>query len=668
MLSKSTELSFRPRRGLQLQKIVAFLAALTAMATVPLAIKMYVQQQSPLAPALMAAPATVSVAFAAALDQEMKRQIDVLTVFATSPLLDQPTITLSGLDAQARAVASIIGAPVTIADNFLTQLINTAVGFGTLLPGLASPSAALTALETQTIAVTAEPPEQSAGTSVALAVPVMREGASIAIIAAEIDVSRFEDILKGAARNGSGFALFDQRGHLVGSSSEIRQSILHSAIPLIEAAIHEGESGSGTTTDGISFAYAVQPLKTIPNWKVAIFDEVQAQSIWPTAMLNFLGVAAAALFSAFSVIWIYRSHSLIKRDDEIQLAEVACKAALDRETEALRRLSELNSLHDTIPVGLAFLGRDLRFRSVNAKLVGVSGILNSEHYGRHPSEVFPANLAEAMEDAHHSVLVNGRPVIEIPLSSETAGEIKNFRHFLASFHPVHDRDGRIEGVAIVMQDVTERVRAEQGRDLLVRELNHRVKNTLSSVQAIISGTLRRSAATPQQINRDIVSRLRALARAHDLLLAHAWEAADLTEVVSAALDPWLEGTPARLTIDGPRGIPLRPAQVKAVILALHELATNATKHGALSSEEGRIKLRWSTNGGRQTTLEWIEVGGPVVVEPAANQRGFGTRLLERALVTGLGTGSKVQLDFAPNGLQARIYFSGAATSPDRLAA
>jgi two-component sensor histidine kinase len=85
-------------------------------------------------------------------------------------------------------------------------------------------------------------------------------------------------------------------------------------------------------------------------------------------------------------------------------------------------------------------------------------------------------------------------------------------------------------------------------------------------------------------------------------------------------------------------------------------------------EEGRIKLRWSTNGGRQTTLEWIEVGGPVVVEPAANQRGFGTRLLERALVTGLGTGSKVQLDFAPNGLQARIYFSGAATSPDRLAA
>jgi two-component sensor histidine kinase len=183
-----------------------------------------------------------------------------------------------------------------------------------------------------------------------------------------------------------------------------------------------------------------------------------------------------------------------------------------------------------------------------------------------------------------------------------------------------------------------------------------VKNTLATVQSIANATLRRAGANPQHLGADLGARLQALARAHDLLTTHAWEATDLAEIAHAALAPWLDGMPARLTINGPSGVFLRPRQAQAVVLALHELATNAVKHGALSCESGSASLRWHTQSDGQTTMEWVETGGPAVVEPPNEKRGFGTRLLERALVSDLGSGTEVRLVFAPEGLRAHICF------------
>ena len=208
-----------------------------------------------------------------------------------------------------------------------------------------------------------------------------------------------------------------------------------------------------------------------------------------------------------------------------------------------------------------------------------------------------------------------------------------------------------------------RNQSERLRRLVVAELNHRVKNVLATVQAVVAQTLRNpGSADPARLAADLNGRLQALARAHDLLTAASWEAADLDAVARAALAPWLGGSSAGSRVDlscdlgSGRVGRLSPAQAQTLALALHELATNAAKHGALSTPSGRVVVtcRDQLDGGME--LEWIESGGPAV-PGTPTRRGFGTKLLERALARDLGTGAAVELRFQPDGLQATIRFA-----------
>ena len=208
----------------------------------------------------------------------------------------------------------------------------------------------------------------------------------------------------------------------------------------------------------------------------------------------------------------------------------------------------------------------------------------------------------------------------------------------------------------------ERRRAEQRQTLLLQELNHRVKNTLATVQSIANQTLR-STKSPEAFRDAFLARLKALSATHDLLTQGHWEGAALQDVLASELSPYQDRSGPRYTLEGP-SLRLSPNAAITLALAFHELATNAAKYGALASAEGRLDVRWrlvSNGKGPVLRLEWRETGGPPVEKPS--RRGFGSRLIEGSVAHDLG--GTALLDYAPGGLCCDIEVPlGAAAVPD----
>ncbi|MBB3934592.1 sensor histidine kinase [Aureimonas phyllosphaerae] len=193
--------------------------------------------------------------------------------------------------------------------------------------------------------------------------------------------------------------------------------------------------------------------------------------------------------------------------------------------------------------------------------------------------------------------------------------------------------------------------------VLQRELSHRMKNTLAMVQAVVSQSLR-NATDPKEAATMASARIQALARAQDMLTATDWAASDVKAIVEASIAPHVDD-PARLRLAGPR-VDLDARHALGLALAIHELATNATKYGALSADGGHIAVSWDVGEGERFSFEWREEGGPSVSEP--NRRGFGSRLTER-VVPGYFQGH-AQTEFAPRGLVYQLDGSLAADRHD----
>lgn len=193
-------------------------------------------------------------------------------------------------------------------------------------------------------------------------------------------------------------------------------------------------------------------------------------------------------------------------------------------------------------------------------------------------------------------------------------------------------------------------RSDQHLRLMVNELNHRVKNTLATVQSIVALTLRRH--NDAGVGDVIASRLVALARAHDMLTDEHWAGADLHGIIRTTAGAYSPESRPRVTFDGPE-LKAPPGVALPLALTLHELATNAVKFGALSTPDGTVGISWTVKVDQgRTVLEliWEEAGGPPVVEPT--HRGFGTSLIERSLAA-QGDG-RTELTFAPEGLRCRL--------------
>ena len=202
-----------------------------------------------------------------------------------------------------------------------------------------------------------------------------------------------------------------------------------------------------------------------------------------------------------------------------------------------------------------------------------------------------------------------------------------------------DRDGperKPVAIAGASRDLTKLKQSEELQRLLLNELNHRIKNTLATIQAITSQTLRSARDLPSA--REALSRrICSLAQVHDLLTVRAWSGANLTDVVMRALDAF---TPSQVKASG-TAIEVSPKHALALSLALHELATNAIKYGALSCPEGQVGVEWSVREGI-LHLDWEESGGPPVTPPT--KKGFGSRLLEEFVVRDLDGFTKLNFD------------------------
>ena len=211
--------------------------------------------------------------------------------------------------------------------------------------------------------------------------------------------------------------------------------------------------------------------------------------------------------------------------------------------------------------------------------------------------------------------------------------------------PVRDAVGRIVGASKIARDITERRRAQEQQELLIGEIKHRIKNTLATVQAIATQTLRSASADERSA---FIARLHALANAHDLLTLESWNRAPLRDVVGRVLQPFQEKHRERFLIEGHGDLWLSANRSVLLALVLHELATNAVKYGALSNGSGRVRVGWEVvpNGqpGRMM-LTWQESGGPPVKPP--EQKGFGSLLIERVVESELGA---ARFDFPPQGV------------------
>ncbi len=230
-------------------------------------------------------------------------------------------------------------------------------------------------------------------------------------------------------------------------------------------------------------------------------------------------------------------------------------------------------------------------------------------------------------------------------------------HYILRVLPYRDSNSVVSGTLVTFLDVTSVVRAEQHQRLLVDELNHRVKNMLTVVVSLASQTLRRSEDLAG-FGELFLGRVHALSGAYALLSRENWMSVPIRDVIQEEMQPFsVEGTP-RVVLTGDT-VALTPSAALAMGMAVHELATNAVKYGALSVPEGRVSVSWRLTAGdgsapgdplKWLVMDWEEAGGPSVEAPTGT--GFGTLLIQRGLAHELGGGAT--LNFRPDGLHARL--------------
>ncbi len=217
--------------------------------------------------------------------------------------------------------------------------------------------------------------------------------------------------------------------------------------------------------------------------------------------------------------------------------------------------------------------------------------------------------------------------------------------------PLYDGSGALVGAVNMLVDISERKDAETRQKVLLAELNHRVKNTLATVQSLAAQTLRGSAV-PADVRRTLEGRLLALSKIHDQLSRGGWESADLASIARDVFAPLGGETGERVRITG-GPVKLGPHAALTLAMILHELATNAVKYGALSAPCGALTLSWglTQNGaGRVLSIDWREAGGPPARTPV--RCGFGTRLVERGIAHELQ--GSADLNFEPTGLRCTL--------------
>jgi PAS domain S-box-containing protein len=321
---------------------------------------------------------------------------------------------------------------------------------------------------------------------------------------------------------------------------------------------------------------------------------------------------------------------------------VAERAQALRATAAL-----LQTVTDNASVGLVTLDRERRYVFANPAYCRILGLPN-DILGRHPAEVLSPVYAEQIAPLLDRAFAGERVSTELN-QSPVVGASGQANHYSVIYEPERDADGDITGIVVVVFDITERKRAEQHVRLLLNEVNHRSKNMLSVVLAIAQQTI---APISDDFVQRFSNRVQALAASHDLLVKNQWQSIGVADLVRAQLAHFADLIGRRIVLDGPP-LHLSVAGAQSIGMVMHELATNAAKHGALSNRDGRVEITWQLNNGAASErfmMSWIERGGPPVADPT--HRGFGSTVVKS--MAELSLDGEIELDFAASGLIWRL--------------
>ena len=395
----------------------------------------------------------------------------------------------------------------------------------------------------------------------------------------------------------------------------------YDAIPRTVSVLSESELNFGTRRYLVSTAPSRAYLAAHRGWQS-----------WAVLAAGALGTGLIGGLLLLGTGHVYRFERLA---DKLRQNEASL-----REKEA-----ELENIIYRTPFMLIRLGRDLRYRFISHAYLEMTGRRPEQVVGRRLPDVLGDKDFQAIRPHIEKVLQGNRVEFEREVNYQGVG--KRFLHVI--YTPEKDDSGTVTGWIASMLDITERKRAEEeqkraaeAEQILIRELQHRTNNLLAVIQGIAQKTLS-GAGSLDEARKTFEGRLLALAGTYRQLTNTNWSGVSLSEIVRLTLEPFA----ARTDVDGP-DLLLSAKNAQNFSLALHELATNALKHGALSCAGGNVNIAWSiasNGGGPVLKFRWRERGGPPVL--GQGQRGFGTLLLESTFKT-------VNLDYARDGLTCEI--------------
>ena len=312
---------------------------------------------------------------------------------------------------------------------------------------------------------------------------------------------------------------------------------------------------------------------------------------------------------------------------------------------------DFHQIFAAVPTPLMVMDRELAIVYANQAYLRTTMRVLSEIHGRYVFDAFPESdrRMNRFLNAFRLALAGEANMLTTEPFSVPEAEGGGFREIVwtCTHTPIRGQDGAVAFVLQNAVDVTAKYDLDRRNEVLVRELDHRVKNSLASIQAIARQTFI-PGRPPEQVRDEFLARLNALAGVQGLLVAGQWGRTDIRQVLVQALKPFGE---SGIRLDGPAA-EIDPKQAQSLSMAIHELATNAAKYGALSVVGGRVEIAWGHGATPEDdfSLVWRESGGPTVAAP--NRRGFGTVMLTRILPAEFrGTGD---LAYAADGVTFRL--------------
>ena len=616
-------------------------------------------------------------ALALALDREVQAHAASLAALAASPHLDEDD--LAGFYAHARGAAEALGTPVMVIGADLGQRLHTARPFGSALPPTGAAEAVRRALDTGRPAVS----DLYLGAvqrspAVAVMVPIARGGRVDAVLGAPLDPGRFTGLLASQGLRDGAFATLTDGNNVVVARSRDAEAFLGRPAPdWFPAAIANREAGvlKGRALAGHDVILAFRRLSGAPGWTVVVAEPLAAyEASWRRPLFALgAGGTASFLVALLAAAWLGRRvlrpvRALARQAEAVaasggvvpvaegeaapvaefeglrlsmRRADAAIRA---RAAEAAAGETRLRAVVDTAVDAIVVVDGSGAIRSFNRAAEAIFGYAADEAVGQGV-----ALLVGGEHGAKHDGYIAAYRRTGV---RKAVGDLRDMqgRRKDGSAVPLdislaewRDAEGK-QFFTAIMRDVSERKADEARRALLAREVDHRAKNALAVVQSVLRLTPRDE---PAAFAAAVEARVAALARVHSLLAEGGWSGADLRAVAERELAPYAAAPrhsgaagaqSIAVSLDGPP-VPLAAAAVQPLAMVLHELATNAAKHGALSVPGGAVEVRWWT--GRRADddgmlrLRWTETGGPPVAGAPA-RRGFGTRVVEATVRGQLG--------------------------------